>query len=337
MTSTGMDVELYTAESLGERNIIRIIWEQLSKAPGMSVPFGDDVSAIEFNEHDLVVKTDMLVGRTDVPAGMSYSQAARKAVVMNVSDFASKGAKPLGLVVSLGIPRSLTQKEIKRIGKGLNDGAREYEAYVLGGDTNETSDLIISVAIFGVPGNANLTLRDGAQPGDILATTGPFGLTSSGLRMLKEKLPTPTKIKKKLADSVLMPHARLKEGLALAKIGAATASIDSSDGLAWSLHEISRASNVGFIIDNPPIANEAREFAKLHNLDPLELSLYGGEEYELILTIKPSCWREAREAVIREGGDLIRIGETVANKTLLIKQKSKLVKIEARGYEHFKN
>jgi len=52
---------------------------------------------------------------------------------MNVSDFASKGAKPLGLVVSLGIPRSLTQKEIKRIGKGLNDGAREYEAYVLGG------------------------------------------------------------------------------------------------------------------------------------------------------------------------------------------------------------
>lgn len=337
MTSIGMDIYLDSAEDLGERDIIRIIWEQLSKAPRMSVPFGDDVSAIEFNGHDLVVKTDMLVGSTDVPPGMSYSQAARKAVVMNVSDFASKGAKPLGLIVSLGIPRSLTKKDIKQIGKGLNDGAREYGTYVLGGDTNEAKDLVINVAIFGVPGNQSLILRDGAQPGDIVATTGQFGLTASAFRMLKEKLKTPTKIRKKLLDSVFMPHARLKEGLALAKTGAATASIDSSDGLAWSLHEVSRASNVGFTIDNPPIANEAREFAELHNLDPFELILYGGEEYELIVTIKPSCWGEARDALIREGGNLIKIGETLANRTLVIKQRNKLVEIKARGYEHFKD
>lgn len=327
-----------TADRLGERKIIETIWKHLDKAPIMSVPFGDDVSAIEYGDDNLVVlKTDMLVGKTDVPPCMSYWQAARKAVVMNVSDLAAKGVKPLGLLVSLGIPRNLTKQDIEQIGKGLNTGVREYGAYVLGGDTSETHDLIISVAAFGLAKKRALILRSGAHPEDIVATTGLFGLTSSGLKILKEKLATPPKMRKKLVDAVLMPYARLKEGLALAKTCATTASIDSSDGLAWSLHEISRASNVGFIIDAPPIAQETYRFAKLHNLDPLELSFYGGEEYELIVTIKPEHWRRVKEAVVQQGGNLLKIGKTTAEKTLLVKHRSKLVKIEARGYEHFKH
>ena len=169
-----------------------------------------------------------------------------------------------------------------------------------------------------------------------MATTGLFGLTASGLKILTKNLAAPPKIRKKLVDAVLMPHARLKEGLALAETGAATSSIDSSDGLAWSLHEISHASNVGFIIDAPPIAKETYEFSKTHNLDPLELSLHGGEEYELVVTIKPKHWRQAKEAIVQTGGTLMKIGKTTAEKALLLKHKGKIVKIEARGYEHFK-
>jgi thiamine-monophosphate kinase len=329
---------LSTARQLGERKIIETIWKQLAEAPNIQVPFGDDVSAIEHRDCGLVVlKTDMLVGKTDVPPKMSYWQAARKVVVMNVSDFAAKGVEPLGLVVSLGIPSNLTKKQVEEIGRGLNGGAREYDTYVLGGDTNETNDLVISAALFGLAKKGGIMLRSGAHDGDIVATTGPFGLASTGLKILKEKLAAPPKTGKKLMDAVLMPRARLQEGLALAKTGTVTASIDSSDGLAWSLHEISRASDVGFVIDTPLIAPEVYRFAKLHNLDPFELCLYGGEEYELIVTVKPKYWNQAKKAVARRRGTLFKIGKVTKEKTLLLKRKGKMVKIEPRGYEHFKH
>jgi thiamine-monophosphate kinase len=327
---------LSTAEKLGERKIIEILWKHLDKALNMQVPFGDDVSAIKLEDDNLaVLKTDMLVGKTDVPPRMSYWQAARKAVVMNISDLAAKGVKPLGLIVSLGIPRNLTTKDIEQIGKGLNAGAREYDTHVLGGDTNETEDLVISVGAFGLVKKENLVLRSGARPKDIVATTGLFGLTSSGLKILTEKLTAPPKIRKKLLDAILKPQARLQEGLALARTGAVTASIDSSDGLAWSLHEISRASNVGFLIDALPVAPEAYEFAKMHNLDPLELGFYGGEEYELIVTINSKYWKKVKETIVQQGSDLFKIGRATAEKEILFKKGDEVVKVEARGYEHF--
>ncbi len=326
-----------TAEKLGERKIIETIWKHLEKSPEMPVPFGDDVSAVHCGDKKIaVLKTDMLVGKTDVPPQMSWRQAARKAVVMNVSDLAAKGVKPLGIVVSLGIPRNLTRRDVEEIGKGLNVGAREYETYILGGDTNETDDIVISVAVFGLAKEENLILRSGARPGDVVATTGLFGLTSPGIKILTEKLIAPPKIREKLVDSVLTPHARLREGLALAQTRAATAAIDSSDGLAWSLHELSDSSKVGFVIDKPPVAPETYEFARIHNFDPLELSLYGGEEYELIVTVTPKLWKKAEEAVARCKGSLMKIGRVTAENTLLLKHGKKTVKVEARGYEHFK-
>src|SRR5512138_1723712 len=89
---------------LGEHEVIRIIQSRLT-LPKMPIPFGDDVSAMELNDNKVaVLKTDMLVGKTDVPDQMSAYQAARKAIVMNVSDFASKGVQPSAAMVALGLP-----------------------------------------------------------------------------------------------------------------------------------------------------------------------------------------------------------------------------------------
>jgi thiamine-monophosphate kinase len=230
----------------------------------------------------------------------------------------------------------LSRKDIQQIGKGLNAGAREYNAYILGGDTNEASDLVISCAVLGICQKPYLIKRSGAKHGDYVAVTGFFGKTTSGLKILMENFSAPPEIREELVNSVLMPHARLREGLALAQTQAATASIDSSDGLAWSLHEISLASNIGFVLDNLPIAEEAEKFAKIHGLDPMELSLYGGEEYELVVTIKPRLWQNAKKAVETAGGALIRIGRVTKEKNLLLKTAGKTVSIEARGWEHFK-
>jgi len=316
----------------GERKIIEIVLKHLDPMPCMPVPFGDDVSAVEFDKGKLaVIKTDMLVGKTDVPPQMNMWQAARKAVVMNISDFAAKGVKPVAILVSFGLPRGLTEKDVEAIADGLNAGAREYGAYVLGGDTSEASDLVISCAVFGVAKKNALMLRSGAQPGDVVAVTGAFGKTAAGLKILMTHASLSALLRKRLVDGVLMPRARLNEGLALAESGAATASIDSSDGLAWSLHELARASQVGFIIDNLPMAEESIAFARLYKLDPIELCLYGGEEYELVVTVKPALFEKARRKV-----GLIRIGYVTAKKTLMLRMHGKRTPIQARGWEHFK-
>jgi thiamine-monophosphate kinase len=325
-----------TQKTLGEREMIEIIQKQLDIMPRMPIPFGDDVSAYDIGNNDLaILKTDMLVGKTDVPPGMSYWQAARKAVVMNISDFAAKGVRPLAMLVSLGLPKGLAKKEIEEIGKGLNEGAREYETYVIGGDTGEASDLVISLSVFGVAKKGEVMLRDGARPGDLVAVTGLFGKTSAGLKVLTQGIRSSKKNRKILVESVLMPHARLREGLVLSRTRAITASIDSSDGLAWSLHEIARRSSVGMLVDKIPVASEAARFAKEHKLDPMELALHGGEEYELVLTVKPDCWRKAEKAIEKVGGKLLRIGTVTDEKQVLFDNGKETRVIDSRGYEHF--
>jgi thiamine-monophosphate kinase len=302
----------------------------------MAVPFGDDVAAYDIgNGRAAVLKTDMLVGKTDVPPGMSLWQAARKAVVMNVSDFAAKGIQPEAILVSLGLPKGMTRKQIIDLGEGLDAGAQEYGAYVVGGDTGEASDLIISLSVFGIAKKEEIVLRRGARPGDVVAVTGLFGKASAGLKILMEGFKASRKARSAFVDSVLMPHARLKEGLALSQKGIVTASIDSSDGLAWSLHQIAEASKVGMLLGKLPVAAEALKFAEVNRLDVGELVLHGGEEYELVLTIKPDCWDKATAAVEQVGGKLSDIGRVTARRQVVLQAGSKRLAVEPRGYEHF--
>ena len=325
------------APELGERRIIEIVIGCLERMPGMYPPFGDDVSAVDIGNGLLaVLKADMLVASTDIPPQMTLRQAARKAVVMNVSDLAAKGVRPAAILASLGLPRDLTEEDVREIGMGLNEGAREYGAYVLGGDTNEAAELVIDCLAFGVCRRETFIPRSGARPGDVLAVTGLFGKTAAGLKILLEGLEAPREVAEALVNSVLVPKARVREGLAMAEAGGVTASIDSSDGLAWSLHELSRASGVGFLVERLPIAPEVEEFAEVHGLDPKELCLYGGEEYELVVTVKPESWEIVERAVEDAGGNLTRIGVATDEKLLRLRWMGETIPIEPRGWEHFR-
>ena len=114
-----------SAKELGERKIIQLILNSLDQMPNMPIPFGDDASAVDLGTEKLVIiNMDMLVRKTDVPRTMSLWQAARKAVIMNISDLAAKGAQPIALLASIGVPPDLTETDIQLIGKGMNAGAR---------------------------------------------------------------------------------------------------------------------------------------------------------------------------------------------------------------------
>ena len=328
-----------TVGDLGERGVIELMRRYFDLMPGIVVPFGDDVSAVSLGSGEVaVLKADMLVGKTDVPAGMSFLQAGRKAVVMNVSDFAAKGVQPQAVQVSLGLPHDLKRAAVEQLAKGLNSGAREYGCYVVGGDTGEANDLIVSVQVFGVATRNEIMLRSGAREGDILAVTGFFGRSAAGLRLLlNSEFKVFKALRKKLVDAVFMPKARLREGLGLAISGAVSASVDSSDGLAWCLNELSTQSGIGFELSDLPVAEDARQFAELNGIDAFELALYGGEEYELVVTIKPELWAKAEAAVVSAGGKLLPIGKVTRDRQISLNAEGRHLEVEARGYEHFKS
>ncbi len=320
---------------LTERAIIERIISKLTQMPRISIPFGDDVSAVPIGKGLLaVLKADMLVGSTDIPPGMTLRQAARKAVVMNVSDFASKGVKPLAILASIGLPRDISPRDVDEIGKGLNDGARGAGAYVIGGDTNEARDIIIACYLFGIAKSNSIVKRDGARPGDLLATTGKFGNPSSGLRLLLGRSSARRSINRTLLKAVYEPHHRLKEGLALCKSGLVTASIDSSDGLAWTLHEIAESSGVGFELERIPIAPSAKQAASKLRIHPNNLALYGGEEFELVVTLKPNSFANARRLV---KGSLFYLGRaTNRRREIVLKRDGHIMQIPKKGWEHFR-
>jgi thiamine-monophosphate kinase len=94
---------------------------------------------------------------------------------------------------------------------------------------------------------------------------------------------------------------------------------------------------VGFLIDNVPVADEVRRFAEFNGLDALELALHGGEEYELVITVKPKRWADAEIAVKAAGGRLLPIGKATQDRQVLLKVDGEKVPVEARGWEHFKS
>lgn len=328
-----------TAETLGERKIIQIFIERFRKMPRMALPFGDDVAAVDIGGGRLaVLKSDMLVDKTDAPREMTSWQIGRKAVVVTVSDFASKGVRPIALLVSVGLPREFTKNDIHQLALGMEAGAKEYGVHIIGGDTDETSDVVIDCLGFGIAEKGKLMPRNGARPGDILAVTGLFGDTSAGLRVLLGKTNIPRQLQRRLVKTVLQPKAQLSLGIALAKSGTVTSSTDSSDGLAWSLHELSRMSRVGFLLEDVPASPLARRFAQLTKLDLRDLVLYGGEEFKLVLTIRPQDWNTAAEAVKNAGGILHRIGLTTSKRNVTLRiSETEEMRIRPIGWEHFKS
>lgn len=327
-----------TVGEIGERALIELMLANITPMPGMPVPFWDDVMAISLGDgRAAVLNTDMLVWGTDVPRGMTALQAARKAVVMNFSDLAAKGVRPKAFFASLGLPRTLGTPVVEQMARGFEAGAREYGGYVLGGDTNEAAEIIINGVAFGVADEEKLMKRDGARPGDILATTGLFGDTAAAFKILLEGHGAPDALLGLLLESVYYPKARVDEGVALAVSGAASASIDSSDGLAMSLNDLSRSSGVGFRLTKLPTSPLAAAFAELSHLDTNDLVLYGGEEYELVFTVRPDKLGAAREALRTTGRSLIELGEVTHSRGLVYVENGEESPIERRGWEHFKS
>jgi len=325
-----------TETGLGERDIIGQLTKKFHQSrPRLPLGFDDDVSVYPMTRGQwLVLKTDSLVGSTDIPPGMTLAEAARKAVVATVSDFAAKGVQPSGLLISLALRPPVRSSMVNELARGLYDASREYHCAVIGGDTGESKDLVIDCIGFGFANPSRILRRDRAKPGDIIAVTGNFGMSNAGLRILLSNNKVLSRRFPRLVRSAIRPVARLGMGLKLADSMMVNSSMDSSDGLAWSLHEIARLSRVSMIVENVPVSPDVETFAEEQELSPEELALYGGEEYELVVTIP----KQNFPMVKRRVHSLIRIGRVEKGQgDVLLEQRGKMRKIEPRGWEHMRS
>ena len=320
---------------LDEYDIIDLITKRFDKLPRGYVPIGDDVALIPPGKSgdSVVLKCDMLVAKTDVPQGMSWKMAARKAVAMCVSDFAAKGVRPTAFMVSLGLRRGTPEGDVVKLASGLLEASREWDVKLVGGDTGEADDLIIDCMMVGFA--KEIVKRTGAGPGEYVVTSGTFGQTTAGLRILIEGAKAEPAFRKEAVSSVYLPKPRLGLGLALSQY--LSSSIDSSDGLAISLHTISERSGVGIRLTDVPYARGLEEFASRNSYSAEELALYGGEEYEIVGTVEKERIGEARSKARSAGCVLRVIGETTSADSLKGVTFPDGRKVRRSGWVHFRS
>lgn len=309
---------------LDEKKIIAIFQKNLGKA-------NEDVEIFRLGKNFGVIKTDTLVQSTDVPPQMSPEQIARKSMVSALSDFASKGVKPKHGIISVSLPRNYSRKNMRRLASGFRQASKQFGVKILGGDTNEAKEIVISVMLFGVA--KKIAPRSGAKSGDVIITTGKFGKTGAGLGILLHKDRSHGKFRKDVIDSVLLPKPQLKFGILSSKY--LNSSMDSSDGLSTTLAEMSDASKKKFIINAIPKQDGLDEFAKQNRRNALDLVFNSGEEYEIVATTAPKNIPRLEKIAKKCKCDLIQIGYVQGGKGAFMQSSKKLAPVKNNGWRHF--
>ncbi|MFN5864471.1 MAG: thiamine-phosphate kinase [Pseudanabaena sp.] len=289
-------------KDLGEQGLLKIFRQYCSAVVGDdAAPMGGTLA-----EHQMVVTTDMLVDgvhfsdHTTSPEDVGWRAAA-----VNLSDLAAMGAKPWGLVMSVGLPSDTTVEWIEGVYRGFSECLRTYGTELVGGDTVRSPMRTLSVTAFGQVRQSQVIHRHTAKVGDAIVVTGLHGLSKAGLEMLldenlQEKLLAPLKIGNRILagkelgqaicryhqrptprfDAIALLHKLLKQHNHLKDFP--ISGMDSSDGLADAIAQICRASQVGAKVfwRSLPIHRAIRILAGDSALDWV---LYGGEDFELIL------------------------------------------------------
>lgn len=318
---------------LGERRAIKIFEDVYGNCEKAVLTIGDDACVLEFDsEHYLVASTDLLSRRTHFPLEMPPDVIGRYAVNACLSDIASMGAEPLGLLFSYGLPGDTEDHFIKGIAEGIHKACQEHGTCVLGGDTKEQGELLITATALGKVKRNQLLLRKGAKAGDLILVTGEIGTSAAGYHAIVHNLKAP----KRAMEAAYRPNARIREGVVLGRY--ATSCIDVSDGLAFSLHEIAKASGVGFRIyeDRLPVDEDSLGIAS-NPQEREEILYHKGGEYELLFTLSGDKY----ESLLREfrslGTRLTVIGEVTADGADVVCEDGSVKKLEYRGYEAFKS
>jgi len=297
----------------GEDRLIARYFKPLARHPGA---FGleDDAAILSPPAgHEVVLKTDAIVGGMHFFPNDPAAAVARKALRVNLSDLAAKGAKPVGFLLSLILPKSVSGKWIADFARGLCADAERYNCPLMGGDTDRTNGPVtISIAAFGTLPAGTMVRRSGAKVGDRVVVSGTIGDAALGLKLrqapaIAKHWKLDAAMRKHLLGRYLVPEPR--NALAEALRVHASAAMDVSDGLAGDLAKLCRASGVAAEINaaRVPLSPAARK-ALLAGGKLIETILTGGDDYEIVATVAPSKVLSLMAAARAAGVALCEIG-----------------------------
>ena len=314
------------------------------REPGVVVGIGDDAAVLERGSGELVFTTDLLVEGIHFERGSSSARdLGAKAVTVNVSDVAAMGASPRYAIAAVAVPEDVEAAWVIELTGGMREACAEYALALVGGDTNRAEVIVLSVAIIGEVAPGRAVRRSNARPGERIVVTGTLGAAAGGLAISKAPADEAASALsepwgRELSEALARPIARVGEAQILARAGA-TAMIDLSDGLAIDLSRLCRASGVGarLALEAVPIADALDRGAGALGVDPLELALSGGEDYELVATIPGGSVERARADLFESFGTrLSDIGEVVdGSGVVAVRAGGSESPLEPAGWDHF--
>jgi thiamine-monophosphate kinase len=299
---------------LGEDNLIAHHFAPLAGPAGLGLR--DDAALMRPPPgHDLVLTADALVAGVHFFADDSPGGIARKALRVNLSDLAAKGARPLGFLLTLALPGDWREDWLEAFADGLGADASAYRCPLIGGDTVATpGPLTLSVTAIGSVPEGRMVRRTGVKPGDRLYVTGTIGDAAIGLRVRQGRGPDiPQADKAFLIERYLTPEPRLK--LIGAMAAHANGGMDVSDGFVGDLTKMLDASGVSARVEifRLPLSQAARAAIAA---DPglFEVAATGGDDYELLASATPASAPALEAEAATAGVPLTLIGEAVAGR-----------------------
>jgi len=298
---------------IGEKELVKYIIANSKEITA------DDTAVTQFSSTNLISTCDMLIQSRHFPENMSYFNMGFKSVTVNVSDLAAMGAEPLGFLLAIAIPKDLELESFKKIIDGVLSACDYYSIPLIGGDTNEASEIIISGTALGLCDEP--LMMDNYSIGDVVAVTGDIGLAALGFEL--------EDFNNIYVKKALKPLARINEGITLKNSGA-TSATDITDGLASELYQIKKDS-FGFMIYEEllNISDEYKQYCKNLGLNYLDLIFHVGEDFELLFTMP-------KEKLKNLDIDYRVIGEVTGSDVVELTLENGFVeKIKNKGYEHY--
>lgn len=327
-----------TESNVDEFQVIADLFAPLARGYPGALGLTDDVALLAADaDCETAVTVDAMVAGVHFLPDDPPDLVARKLIRVNLSDLASKGAKPFAVMLAAAFPVGVDLPWLKRFAQGLSDDVAEFGIALIGGDTVATpGPLTLSLTAFGRVGKGRAVLRSGAQAGDMVWVSGTIGDGALGLeaaRGLRTELGAVNQAF--LADRYRLPRPRVALGTGLP--GLAHAGMDISDGLVQDLGHLCRASGLAARVDADavPLSAAAKAaFEQDHSL--LATILTGGDDYELLFTAPPSATPAILALGQGVGVAVTAIGSMAAGQGVTVQDgKGRPIALNKGGWRHF--
>ena len=333
---------------MNERDIINFLkGTGETKPDDLVLGIGDDCAVIDRGDGlcslvtmDTLVETVHFDTRWHPP-----EKLGRKAAAVNISDIGAMGGAPRFVFLSLALPPGFDPQWLHGFSSGFKELCSEFNCVLAGGDTVQSTDrIVISVTVIGEAETGRVVYRKNSAVGDDIWVSGYLGHAACGLELCKigqDREP----LFKPLVEAHLDPQPRVELGRKLAGSGSVHAMMDLSDGLATDLAHICEQSGVEAIIDSEKlvVSNILEEGASRVDIDPVELVLSGGEDYELVFTAAAADRTLLEEIALDAGVRLTCVGFVREGQGVKLRQPVteggayRLIDISFSGYDHFRS